>query len=121
MRFYGYDFDVSVLAYYKVAMAKRTKKDDIEEEGFDAVKNLYKNEPKINVINIELDEFKQDKNFTFADMKIDLRVSVTAHDYESAYEQAEAEATPVDLPIGVAFVEAQCYDHEWCSDRVVGE
>ncbi len=122
LRFYGYDFEVSVNAYYKVAMSKRRNKDDIEEEAFNATCRMYEHESFVKVFDNVVTEINQDDEyFTVADVKIDLRVHVVAHDYEEAFEKAEAEATLLDLPAGVAFVEAEPYDYEWSGEECVGE
>lgn len=114
-RSYGYDFTVSVHTYLKVAMAKRKDKDEIEEEAFDATCLLYEHESDVTVIDNEVTEIHQGNTyFTVADVRLDLRVNVTADDYEDAYEEAEALADDVFnwLPSGVALVESQSYDFE---------
>jgi len=121
MRNYGSEYEVSVYAYYKVAMAKRIDRDDIEDECFDAVKNLYANESDINVIDIQLMGYKQGKSFTFADVGLELRIKVTEHTYERAYAEAEKMATIKELPVGVTFFAASAYDHETDHKMVVGE
>ena len=114
-RRYGYDFKVSTYVYLKVAMAKRKDKDEIEEEAFDATCRLYEHESDVTVIDNEVTDIHQENTyFTVADVRLDLRVNVTANDYEDSYEEAEALADDVfnRLPPGVAFVESQSYDFE---------
>ena len=114
-RDYGYEWEVSVYAYLKVAMAKRKDKEDIEEESFDATCRRYEHESDVTVIDNEVTEIHQDNTyFTVADVRLDLRINVTANDYEDAYEEAEALADDVinRLPSGVALVESQSYDFE---------
>ena len=64
---------------------------------------------------VRVTEIHQDNTyFTVADVRLDLRINVTADDYEDAYEEAEALADDVfnRLPSGVAWVESQSYDFE---------
>ena len=121
LRFYGYDFEVKTYAWYRVAMAKCTDKEKISEEAFDATCRLYERESDIETIDYKIDEIKQGEYFTFADIKWDLRIKVTAHDYESAFEEADGMAQMFELPADVAFIEAQSYDYEWTGEEVVGE
>ena len=114
-RSYGYEFTVSTHTYLKVAMAKCRNKDEIKEEAFDATCRLYEHESDVTVIDNEVTEIHQDNTyFTVADVRLDLRINVTANDYEDAYEEAEALADDVinRLPSGVALVESQSYDFE---------
>ena len=114
-RSYGYEFTVSTHTYLKVAMAKCKDKDEIEEEAFDTTCRLYEHESDVTVIDNEVTEIHQDNTyFTVADVRLDLRINVTANDYEDAYEEAEALADDVfyRLPSGVALVESQSYDFE---------
>ena len=114
-RSYGYEFTVSTHTYLKVAMAKRGDKDEIEEEAFDATCRLYEHESDVTVIDNEVTEIHQDdKYFTVADVRIDLRIKVTAHDIDKAIEEAEKVADEVAkrLPAGVSYVESNYYDTE---------
>ena len=106
------DYEVSVYAYFKVAMSKRTDKDEIDEESFNAVKDLYKNESGIKVVDTQLMEFKQGNFFTIADVGLDLRIKVSELDYEKAFEKAEGIAEDVKTPVGVAYYECEAYDYD---------
>jgi len=113
-RDYGYEWEVSVYSYYKVAMAKRTDTDEIEEEAFDATCRLFEHDD-VTVIDNEVTAIRQDdKYFTFADVCLDLRIKVTAYDIEKAIEKAEKVADEVAkrLPAGVSYVESNYYDIE---------
>ena len=116
-RYLGMDYEMSTYAYFKIAMAKRTNKDDIEEECFDAVKNLY-NETDVKVIDIQLMEYKQEKHFTVADVGLELRINVRASDYDEACEQADACAESVDCPVGVAFGSCETFDGEVTGEAI---
>ena len=120
LKFYGYEYEVSVFSYFKIAMSVRKDEDEIEEECFEAVKNIYKNDD-IKVLDVKMQEFKSDKHFTFADVGLDLRIKVTEHTYERAYAEAEKLATPESTPVGVVFSFCEAYDCERDSQRVVGE
>lgn len=125
-RYMGMDYEMCVKAYFKVAMAYRRNEDDIEDESFDATKDLYKHESDVKVIDIEMTDFNHDKHFTFADVTLDLRVSVRASDYDEACEQAESVAESVDCPVGVSYIECEAYEGEVTGeaidyDWVVGE
>jgi hypothetical protein len=114
-RSYGYEFTVSTHTYLKVAMAKRKDKDEIEEEAFDATCRLFDHESDVTVIDNEVTEIHQDdKYFTVADVRLDLRIKVTAHDIDKAIEEAEKVADEVAkrLPAGVSYVESNYYDTE---------
>lgn len=117
-RYLGMDYEMSTYAYFKIAMAKRTNKDDIEEECFDAVKNLYDNETDVKVIDIQLMEYKQEKHFTVADVGLELRINVRASDYDEACEQADACAESVDCPVGVAFSACETFDGEVTGEAI---
>ena len=114
-RDYGYEWEVSVYSYLKVAMAKRKDKEEIEEESFDATCRLFDHESDVTVIDNEVTEIHQDdKYFTVADVRLDLRIKVTAHDIDKAIEEAEKVADEVAkrLPAGVSYVESNYYDTE---------
>jgi hypothetical protein len=114
-RDYGYEWEDSVYAYLKVAMAKRKDKEEIEEESFDATCRLFDHESDVTVIDNEVTELHQDdKYFTVADVRLDLRIKVTAHDIDKAIEEAEKVADEVAkrLPAGVSYVESNYYDTE---------
>ena len=114
-RSYGYEFTVSTHTYLKVAMAKRKDKEEIEEESFDATCRLFDHESDVTVIDNEVTEIHQDdKYFTVADVRLDLRIKVTAHDIDKAIEEAEKVADEVAkrLPAGVSYVESNYYDTE---------
>lgn len=114
-RDYGYEYEVSVYAYFKVAMAKTDDTEKIEDEAFDATCRLYEHESDVKVIDNRTMEIKQDgKFFTVADQGLDLRVRVTAHDNDEAYEEAEGVAAYVmyNLPAGVAWFDCEAYDAE---------
>ena len=114
LRHLGYKHDVSVYAYYKVAMAKTTDECEIEDQAFLATDRLFEHFSEVKVINTEVQEVHQeDKYFTVADVGLELRVRVTAHDYEEAYEEAEGLIREnMDLPGGVAFFECEAFDYE---------
>lgn len=128
-RDYGYEYEVSVYAYFKVAMARTNDKEKIEDEAFDATCRLYEHETDVNVIDNRTMEIEQTgKFFTVATQGLDLRIRVTAHDYDEAYEEAEGVAVDImhSLPAGVAWFDCEAYDAEqgepavdW--DWVVGE
>ena len=114
-RSYGYEFKVSTYTYLKVAMAKRKDKEEIEEEAFDATCRLYEHESDVMVIDNEVTEIHQENAyFTVADVRLDLRIKVTAHDIENAIEEAEKVADEVAkrLPAGVSYVESNYFDTE---------
>ena len=110
----GKEYEVSVYAYFKVAMAKRTDEEEISEQAFDATCRIYDNVSDVTVVDNDVMEVKQDnKHFTFADVGLDLRIKVTAHGYEKAYEQAEKIAQEeAHLAAGVAFFACEAYDYE---------
>ena len=112
---YGYEWEVSLYSYFKVAMAKRTDADEIEEESFNATCRLFDHESDVTVIDNEVTKIHQDdKYFTVADVRLDLRIKVTAHDIDKAIEEAEKVADEVAkrLPAGVSYVESNYYDTE---------
>ena len=121
LKFYGYEYEVSVYAFFKVAMAKRTDRDEIEEASFDAVKDLYEHETGVKVVDIQLMKYHNGTHFTFADVGMDLRIKVTEHTYERAYAEAERIAKEVSVPPGVSFFECEAYDYETYRESVVGE
>lgn len=114
MRFSGYRFDVSVYAYYKVAIAKIEDKDDIEDQAFLATDRLFDNWSEIEVVDTQVMEINQDnKYFTVVDVGLELRVTVTAQDHDDAYCEAEGLVREnTDLPGGVAFFECEAFDSE---------
>ena len=112
-RDYGYEWEVSVYSYYKVAMAKRTDADEIEEESFNATCRLFEHETDVDVLDNQVMKVEQgDKYFTFASVGLELKIKVTAHDIEKAFEEAEKVADEVKdrLPAGVAYIESQAFD-----------
>ena len=114
-RDYGYEYEVSVYAYFKVAMAKCDDKEKIEDEAFDATCRLYEHETDVTVIDNRTMEIEQTgKYFTVANQGLDLRIRVTAHDDDEAYEEAEGEAASAmyRLPAGVAWFDCEAYDAE---------
>ena len=114
-RDYGYEYEVSVYAYFKVAMAKCDDKEKIEDEAFDATCRLYEHETDVTVIDNRTMEIEQTgKYFTVANQGLDLRIRVTAHDDDEAYEEAEGVANYVmhNLPAGVAWFDCEAYDAE---------
>ena len=114
-RDYGYEWEVSVYAYLKVAMAKRKDKDEIEEESFNATCRLFEHETDVDVLDNQVQKVEQgDKYFTFASVGLELKIKVTAHDIEKAFEEAEKVADEVAkrLPAGVSYVESNYYDAE---------
>ena len=118
---YGYEWEVSVYAYLKVAMAKRKDAEEIEEESFDATCRLFDHESDVTVIDNEVTKIHQDdKYFTVADVRLDLRIKVTAHDIETAIEEAEKVADEVKdrLPAGVAYIESQSFDAEKSEEAI---
>ena len=69
----------------------------------------------MTVIDNEVTEIHQDdKYFTVADVRLDLRIKVTAHEIDKAIEEAEKVADEVAkrLPAGVVYVESNYYDTE---------
>ena len=114
MRFAGYRFYVTVYSYYKVAMAKTDNKDDIEDNAFLATDRIFDNWSEVKVVDTEVEEINQDnKYFTVADVGIELRVRVTAHDVDDAFCEAEGLVREnTDLPGGVAFFECEAIDAE---------
>ena len=114
-RDYGYEWEVSVYSYFKVAMAKRTDADEIEEESFNATCRLFEHESDVDVLDNQVMKVEQgDKYFTFASVGLELKIKVTAHDIEKAFEEAEKVADEVAkrLPAGVSYVESNYYDTE---------
>ena len=112
-RDYGYEWEVSVYAYLKVAMAKRKDKEEIEEESFDATCRLFEHDSDVDVLDNQVMKVEQgDKYFTFASVGLELKIKVTAHDIEKAFEEAEKVADEVKdrLPAGVAYIESQAFD-----------
>lgn len=121
LKFFGYEYVVSLYAYFKVAMEKKTNKDEIDEESFVATCRLYENESYVDVVDNQLMEVTQGKHFTIADVGLDLRIKVVAHDYEGAYAEAESIAKGIRLPVGVSFYDCEAYDYETYREKVVGE
>lgn len=114
-RNYGYEYEVSVYAYFKVAMAKRKDEEEISEEAFDATCRLYEHESDVKVLDNQVMEVEQDnKYFTVANVGLDLRINTTGFDYDDAYENAEAIAEDIidELPAGVAYFDCEAYDAE---------
>ena len=114
-RDYGYEWEVSLYSYFKVAMAKRTDADEIEEESFNATCRLFEHESDVDVLDNQVQKVEQgDKYFTFASVGLELKIKVTAHDIEKAFEEAEKVADEVAkrLPAGVSYVESNYYDTE---------
>ena len=120
-RYLGDDYKVSVYAYFKVAMAKRKDKDEIDEEIFNATCRLYDYETDVTVVDNQLMEVEQNnKYFTVANVGLDLRVKVRANDWDEATEQAEIIAASIadELPAGVAYFACEAYDAECCGPAV---
>ena len=112
---YGYEWEVSLYSYFKVAMAKRTDADEIEEESFNATCRLFEHESDVDVLDNQVLKVEQgDKYFTFASVGLELKIKVTAHDIEKAYEEAVKVADEVAnrLPAGVAYIESQTFDSD---------
>ena len=118
MRHLGWEYEVSVNAFYKIAMAKRTDRAAIEEECFDAAKNLYDHETDVKVIDIELKEYTQGDNFTFADICIDLRIKVEGKNCIEACGNAEERSVLKNLPVGVSRLFCEAYDWEKGEERI---
>ena len=115
MRFAGYRFYVTVYSYYKVAIAKNDKQDEIEDAALLAVSNLFKNDSDVTVLDMEVQEVSQDnKYFTIVDVGLELKVRVTAHDTDDAFGEADGyvRENSEDLPNGVAFFECESIDAE---------
>lgn len=120
-RYYGHDYEVSVYAYFKVAMSKRKDQDEIEEEAFDATCRLYEHESDVKVVDNQTIKIEQDgKYFTVANQGLDLRIKVTAYDYDKACEEAHgiAESISTELPAGVAWYDCEAYDAEVLGEAV---
>ena len=97
----------------KALQAGVGKIEEIEEEAFDATCRLFDHESDVTVIDNEVTEIHQDdKYFTVADVRLDLRIKVTAHDIDKAIEEAEkvADEVATRLPAGVSYVESNYYD-----------
>ena len=113
MRRLGHDYEVSVYGYFVVAMDKRTNKEDVEDEAFHSVCDLYKSYTDVKVLDVKVTSFKTEEYFTFAEVTLDLRVKVSGgYDYEESYPEAEGVAEDVDCPVGVSLIECQAYDYE---------
>jgi len=115
MRFAGYRFYVTVYSYYKVAIAKNDKQDEIEDAALLAVSDLFKNDSDVTVLDMEVEEVNQDnKYFTIVDVGLELKVRVTAHDTDDAFGEADGYVrdNSGDLPNGVAFFECEAIDSE---------
>ena len=119
LRFYGYDFEVKAYAYFKVE--HKQDRDEADTEAYLSVNKLYDNRNHIEVQEVNVTKIVRQKFFDFAEVKIGLKVAVTAHDYEAAYKEAEREIRNISLPVGVGLYEVDTYDYEWNSERVVGE
>ena len=113
-RNYGYEWEVSVYAYVKVAMAKRTDEDEIGEEAFLATCRLYEHDSNVNVVDNDVVKIEQEKHFTVATVGLDLRIKTTGNDIDDAYEEAEGIAQGIidELPVGVAWYDCEPYDAE---------
>lgn len=112
---YGYEWEVSTYAYFKVAMAKTEDADEIDEESFDATCRLYEGRSDVKVIDNRVMEVSQDnKYFTVADVGLDLRIKLTAHNLDDAFDEAErmAEEIKSELPPGVVWFDCESYDAE---------
>ncbi len=114
IRFLGYKFDVTVYAYFKVAIAKTEDKDEIEDQAFLATDRIFDHVSEVTVLDTEVQEISQDnKYFTVLDVGMELKVTVTAHDHDDAYGEAEGFVEEnMDLPGGVAFFECEAIDSE---------
>lgn len=117
MRFAGYRFYVTVYSYYKVAIAKTEDTDEIEDAALAALSRMFEHDTDITVLDKEVQEINQDnKYFTIADVGMELRVRVTAHDIDDAFGEADGyvreNSERKDLPNGVAFFECESIDGE---------
>lgn len=111
---YGHYYEVSVYAYFKVAMSKRTDEEEISEEAFLATCRLYEHESDVTVVDNQVMDVEQTKYFTVATVGLDLRVKCDGYDYDNAYENAEGIAQGIidELPVGVSFFDSEPYDAE---------
>ena len=119
--YYGHEYEVSVYVYLKVAMSKRKDQDEIEEEAFDATCRLYEHESHVEVVDNRTTEIEQSgKYFTVANQGLDLRIKVTAHDYDEACEEADNIARSIEneLPAGVAWYDSEAYDAQVTGEAV---
>ena len=76
---------------------------------------MFEHESDVDVLDNQVQKVEQgDKYFTGADVRLDLRIKVTAHDIDKAIEEAEKVADEVAkrLPAGVSYVERNYYDTE---------
>ena len=105
-------YEVKTYGYFVVAMDKRTRKDDVEEEAFRATNELYKHDSNITIVDTNVTSYKTEEYFTFAEVTLDMRVRVDCHDYEECFGEAEGCAEDVDTPVGVSLIECQAYDYE---------
>ena len=117
-RYLGTDYEISVYSYFKVAMSKRRNEDEIDEESFDATKDLYKHDTEVTVVENRMMEFHHEKYFTIADVGLDLRIKVRANDYDEACEIASGIAESVDLPVGVSYFDCEAYDGEVTGEAI---
>lgn len=114
-RYYGHEYEISVYVYLKVAMDKRTDEDEISEEAFNATCRLYEHDSFITEVDNETIGIEQDnKYFTVAEVRLDLRINTDGHSYEQAkrYAEAMAEEAKDRLPAGVAWYDCEAYDGE---------
>ena len=114
MRFNGYRYDVTVYAYYKVAIAKTEDKDEIYENAFAATKDIFKGWSEVTTIDNDVQEVDQsNKYFTIVDFSWELKVTVSAHDIDDAFGEAEGFVSEItDLPNGVVFNVCEAIDGE---------
>ncbi len=113
MRFNGYRYDVTVYAYYKVAIAKTENEDEIYENAFTATKDIFKGWSEVKTIDNDVQEVDQsNKYFTIVDFSWELKVTVSAHDIDDAFGEAEGFVEDASLPNGVVFWEAEAIDGE---------
>lgn len=112
-RFLGYEYEVKVYAFLKVAMAKTENEEEIDEIAFDSTCRLYEHETDIDVIDNKVIEIEQSqKYFTVANVGLELTINVTAYSNAEAYLEAENMARDVGLPAGVAFFACEAVDAE---------
>lgn len=119
-QYMGSEYEVSVCSVLKVAMDKRIKGTEAEENAFLATVRLYEHQSEVTVVDNYTSEITTEGNFTVATQELDLRVKVRAYGYTNAYEEAEGEASAIidNLPPGVSWVDCEAYDAEQGADVV---
>lgn len=116
--FRGYPFEVYAVAYYHVVMDHKSK-DDAEDEAYLATDTIFDNDTGIKVLDTKVTKVERQKYFDIAEVKMELRIDLTAFDVDDAFRDAEDMIRGMDLPVGVSLYDCEAYNHDWRNEMVV--